>query len=24
MEEAGQDFQAIINVPMELISVDSL
>ena len=24
MEEAGQDFQAIINVPMELISVESL
>lgn len=24
MEEAGQDFQAIINVPMELIAVDSL
>lgn len=24
MEEAGQDFQAIINLPMELISVESL
>ncbi len=24
MEEAGQDFQAIINVPMELVSVESL
>ena len=24
MEEAGQDFQAIISVPMELISVESL
>ncbi len=24
MEEAGQDFQAIINVPMKLISVESL
>jgi len=24
MEEAGQDFQAIINIPMELISVESL
>jgi hypothetical protein len=24
MEEAGQDFQAIINLPMDLISVESL